>query len=83
MGAVNQRAWAALGFGLTDDVQVVDHRPAAAGEIVGAERFVEYVQAMVELAPEYIVVSRAVLAIDERCLLGEALSVLSGPTPTS
>src|SRR5581483_10336684 len=56
---------------VTADVQIVDHRPAGAAPIVGGDAFVEYAKAMVDLAPEYVLVVRQVLAITERSILGD------------
>ncbi|HZP28043.1 MAG TPA: nuclear transport factor 2 family protein, partial [Acidimicrobiia bacterium] len=80
LGAHNRRDWVAFREGVADEVRVVDHRPGMSGETIGGDQLTEYSKAMVDVAPDYMLVTRRILAIANHCILGENISVVTGST---
>ncbi|HZQ83934.1 MAG TPA: nuclear transport factor 2 family protein, partial [Acidimicrobiales bacterium] len=78
MDAHRRRDWDAFRQVFSADVRVVSHSRAGGSEIVGVDNFIDYARSMVELAPDYFIVVRQILAIDERCVLGKTMSYLTG-----
>ena len=52
MRAYNARDWDAFRATFHDDYVMVDHRPAGAGTLTGAEEQVQYVQSLIEMTPD-------------------------------
>ncbi|MBV8957375.1 MAG: nuclear transport factor 2 family protein, partial [Actinobacteria bacterium] len=79
VGTHLRRDWDAFHRVFTPDVRVVDHAPTGHAEIVGVEAFAEYAKAMVAVAPDYHMVVRRFVALGDRTMVGESISVVTGP----
>jgi class 3 adenylate cyclase/ketosteroid isomerase-like protein/tetratricopeptide (TPR) repeat protein len=70
--AFNRRDWNAFELVCTPDVVLVDHRRASFGPASGVTALVERSRSLVEVAPDFVVIGRRLLALQGRVVLVEA-----------